>query len=1046
ADGTVKKRKSRTNLWGARLFDAGETAADRRLKRGARRRIARRKERLNYLRGIFADEMHKIDDSFFIRLEESFYQMADKNSQKVTVRDRNGQKQEILQAKNTFKYPLFKTEAEEKAYYKDFPTIYHLRKHLMEEEEDDLRKIYLGIHHILKFRGHFIQEGIEIKVDNIDIIGNIKAFVENYNAYISEKSEIEETEFRENPEKIQISDDKLKLIEEVLKDNKISNSYKVYKIISKKNSAAILPYSVSLEAIFKAAVGNKVDISSILNRPEYTKTADEVWDKDANFKFSKETFEDELSSLPFENDDEASLILDIKAIYEAVLLSSILNGNNCLSDAMVEKYENHKKDLQVLKGFIKQYFGDSIYHDYFKAEIENNYQHYVKGFGKTKLSHATPDNFYKYLTEKLLFVKIQEFDTSYKVPTSEKVTKTLEYLKENKDNFELDFYNTIVDILQKIELETYLVKQRMFKNGAIPYQVHENELNKIIEKQSLKFPFLAKSEIPELMKFRIPYYVGTLATKNHVGWERKEDKMLQTGKASTNSWLVRKSDEKLTPWNFDEVIDKDKSAENFIVRMTSECSYLLGEKALPSNSLIYQKYKLLNELTKIKIGEDGVEKSYQFLDRETKEKALKKLFYQRRSVSKKDFNNFLHEELNYPENVQVVRGIDGRGFLNNLSTHIEFSKILGEQFVLENESFLEEIIRAKTILADKELRSKNIKEINQQYNNLLKPEQIKELARKSFTGWGNLSAKLITSFKSKVDGASSYSENKTILEFLLDDEVYNMKTQQPQLANRNFMQLINEDSLSFKKQIKEHNKAYFEENGTVDSVEDKINSLAGSPALKKGIKQTFKVVEELVTYLGRDNIKNIAMEVAKEDNAKANNHSRYKQLEEFKKNFDDDILRQYNELGKDDKEANAKLSNERLFLYFIQNGKCLYSGKPLDKYLPSLSACEIDHIIPQSYIKDDSFSNKALVIRDDNQRKLDAYPFADGIDEAVKKWWKSLYLQNKDLKMPLFTKKKYEALTRTAPFSEFEKEGFFNRQLFETRQIMKHVKNLLEEE
>ncbi|MDR0199747.1 MAG: hypothetical protein LBI43_04125 [Streptococcaceae bacterium] len=42
-DGTTTKRSSRTNLWGVRLFDEGQVAADRRLKRGMRRRIARRK-------------------------------------------------------------------------------------------------------------------------------------------------------------------------------------------------------------------------------------------------------------------------------------------------------------------------------------------------------------------------------------------------------------------------------------------------------------------------------------------------------------------------------------------------------------------------------------------------------------------------------------------------------------------------------------------------------------------------------------------------------------------------------------------------------------------------------------------------------------------------------------------------------------------------------------------------------------------------------------------------------------------------------------------
>lgn len=57
-------KRSRTNLWGVRLFAEADTAADRRLKRGMRRRIARRKERLNYLRGLFENEILKFDDRF----------------------------------------------------------------------------------------------------------------------------------------------------------------------------------------------------------------------------------------------------------------------------------------------------------------------------------------------------------------------------------------------------------------------------------------------------------------------------------------------------------------------------------------------------------------------------------------------------------------------------------------------------------------------------------------------------------------------------------------------------------------------------------------------------------------------------------------------------------------------------------------------------------------------------------------------------------------------------------------------------------------------
>ena len=63
--GNTDKRFIKKNLIGALLFDEGTTAEARRLKRTARRRYTRRKNRLRYLQEIFAEEMNKVDSSFF---------------------------------------------------------------------------------------------------------------------------------------------------------------------------------------------------------------------------------------------------------------------------------------------------------------------------------------------------------------------------------------------------------------------------------------------------------------------------------------------------------------------------------------------------------------------------------------------------------------------------------------------------------------------------------------------------------------------------------------------------------------------------------------------------------------------------------------------------------------------------------------------------------------------------------------------------------------------------------------------------------------------
>lgn len=63
-------------------------------------------------------------------------------------------------------------------------------------------------------------------------------------------------------------------------------------------------------------------------------------------------------------------------------------------------------------------------------------------------------------------------------------------------------------------------KQRTKDNGAIPHQLHQQELDRIIENQQQYYPWLAelnpnskrqtvaKYKLDELVAFRVPYYVG----------------------------------------------------------------------------------------------------------------------------------------------------------------------------------------------------------------------------------------------------------------------------------------------------------------------------------------------------------------------------------------------------------------------------------------------------------------------------------------------------------------------------------------------------------
>lgn len=129
------------DAWAVRLFDEANDASERRMKRTARRRLKRRLWRLTLLREIFAP--HIEDKLFFPRLDNSPYALGDKDAA-----IKSGY---ILFADKNYT---------DKDYFKQFPTIFHLRLALMRgTEKYDLRLYYLALHHIVKYRGHFLFEG-----------------------------------------------------------------------------------------------------------------------------------------------------------------------------------------------------------------------------------------------------------------------------------------------------------------------------------------------------------------------------------------------------------------------------------------------------------------------------------------------------------------------------------------------------------------------------------------------------------------------------------------------------------------------------------------------------------------------------------------------------------------------------------------------------------------------------------------------------------------------------------------------------------------------
>ena len=147
------------------------------------------------------------------------------------------------------------------------------------------------------------------------------------------------------------------------------------------------------------------------------------------------------------------------------------------------------------------------------------------------------------------------------------------------------------DMIRRLELRTFMPKQKNTDNRVIPYQLYWDELDQILKNSETYLPFLLEQDeekisvsdkIRSIFLFRVPYFVGPL------------------NEHSNYSWLKRKQG-KIYPWNFEQMVDLEESEEQFIRRMTNTCTYLPGEVVLPKDSLYYHKFMVLNEINTINL-------------------------------------------------------------------------------------------------------------------------------------------------------------------------------------------------------------------------------------------------------------------------------------------------------------------------------------------------------------------------------------------------------------------------------------------------------------
>lgn len=283
------------------------------------------------------------------------------------------------------------------------------------------------------------------------------------------------------------------------------------------------------------------------------------------------------------------------------------------------------------------------------------------------------------------------------------------------------------------------------------------------------------------------------------------------------SWAVRKSYDKIYPWNFNDVIDTESSAEVFIRRMTNKCTYLAGEDVLPKDSLLYSKFMVLNELNNVKLNGASISP-------ELKQKIYTDVFCRCRKVTQKKLRNYLVCEGIADRTVDIT-GIDG-DFKASLNSFHDFKeKLTGAELNQQEKEMI--ILNIVLFGEDKKLLKQRLKKLFPK----LTEGQMKAICTLSYKGWGKLSKKFLEEVTVPDPETGEFINIITAL----------WKT------NDNLMQLLY-GPLGFMKYVEDYNSG--SEKVSLDY--ESIENLYVSPAVKRQIWQTLKVVKEIRKCMGRD--------------------------------------------------------------------------------------------------------------------------------------------------------------------------------------------------
>lgn len=692
-------------------------------------------------------------------------------------------------------------------------------------------------------------------------------------------------------------------------------------------------------------------------------------------------------------DDRVSIIRSAKEVYDAAILSVLKGNYEYISDAKKKQYDDFKSELRFLKDYIKSKNDKSLYDKVFNRQIEKKDKLLPNFYAYSNGSNCSQKEFCEYLKKIILKDEIENSD------------------KKEDDPNKVIYDSNVTEMLQKIKNSTYLTKLRNTDNSCIPYQYNLSELKIILENYHFDFYDIkdsdgisVKDKIISLFTFKIPYYVGPLNNK------------------SSRANVVRTATP-IYPWNFEKTVDKEQSAMNFINNLVGRCKYT-HEKVLPKNSLLYSEFLVLNEINKIKIDGSNIgvkEKNELYTD----------LFINSyKTVTEKQIASWLKAKGYCSKTAKVLlcKGEGEHKVKTKLTSYHDFKDILKKT---NNDTEMVENIIERILVygSDKKMLEtwlrKNTHDLDE--------SDIKKILKLKYSGWGTLSKKFLTEIY--------HVDNETGQTFSILDMLHN--------TNFNHMELLG-NNFTFIDKINEIEASFLMEKNTLD---DQLEALYVSPSVKRSIIQALKIIDEIID-IKKASPKKVFIEMARdlgEENKGKLTKTRKDKLLDLYKSCKNEIqnLEQCgfleeqtydNMLKKLNDEENDRLNSKKVFLYYIQFGHCMYTNEKIelsDLLSNSKNSYDIDHIIPRSKKRDNSFDNLVLVKGKANKAKGDIYPISEEIQSKMIIYWKML------LDKKLISQEKFNRLTRKNELTSDELKSFVSAQLVETRQSTKALATIL---